>query len=1840
MKKIVTGFSAILFFISIISAQTPFGNGTDGDLIIESGSVVNVDMVKSKLAESSYYGSNQINVNDPSGFSAGDELLIITMQDSETDQDLNKCGQYEFNYIDHIMGNEVYLKGPLTKDFIVNNAIKHQVLKVPQYKNLIINGLLTCSSWNDSTGGVICFRVQEKISGTGSISAEGKGFKGGDHNGNISPNVNGFSGESFRGKAENRATNYMDVNDGGGASGDWKNSSGGDANGTGGGGGGSYGTMGNNGLDNSNNAKGGRAGLIYGENKLERVYLGSGGGGTGVDEQTNCWGATGGNGGGAIILFAKVIENTNILANGANGEKPDATNTSSQRGGSGAGSGGSIIISCDSLNLTTADINAQGGEGGDDVSWGGKGGKGGDGRIRINSNETSTNGTITPDAYLDDFHFSMYHYPIQNNKNFNAPQVIIASIYHNSEYSSFEKKLYYRINEGIFQSIDMAPNGKENEYTAEIPALTPNSKISYYILASDENATFTMPTEAAEQTFNFKIAGDNIDYLDVFCDADGKVHLTWQAIADDDLTGYSVYRSQTADFSPGVGNLIAGNIGEAQFTDNNAQDGLTYYYMVSANYDLGGNLAESFSKEVSVLVDNEALTTIYGYVRLEEKYNHSGIKINFIPTSPSAVADSVVTDALGYFQIPIIQGNYKILCHKPFFADYLSPEFSFVSDTKIEDILVFSTEGGQLKGNVSGVWEDNFYGIYGDITVPAGDSLVIEAGATIRFYGNYHFFVRGYLAIKGNEVNNILIDRGYPHLTPQWQGIDFFDESNDHNFIKFANIKHAYDGIYAYKCKPSLQNVILSSNSHSGIYCDNSAHMVVRNTEITGSITEYGIYIYNSAQPTLDSVYIHHVNRGIETYSSAFPMISNSIISNNSNYGIVFSYSSGKVINCDIYSNTNDGIHFIRANGYTLPEIRNCRIYSNTDNGVEFYNSYGNMDSCDIYANTSSGIYCGRGSGTINITNSDIYDNSHGIYVRNGNVRIKKNRINNNKSDGIYKSSSGSTLTLEYNTIILNSSDGIEVNASNNTFKNNIIYDNSQFGIRSNSNVEIFQYNDLSENLSGQISDLNKMPVNTWVMTSQTPDGSPADIYRNFSENPRLVDAENNDFHLRYDSPCIDAGIVSVLDPDGSISDVGAFYRDKGNPPKIFTNGYWDQTVALSWEKPVYDSVLSYNVYYKLASDKDYTLFGNTEYDSLNVSGLENAKLYDFSVKGVYPSYLSDFSPKVSEIPGTPLISFNPDATLVKVPESSSIEKELVITNPGTRELNVAINNSTGVFEMDKTNLLIYPGNSDTITLTFPYFNNEAKVYSLPVSTDIIGSENMNYELAIIYKSIVSSTPKHFSPVAITGKSYTLFISNAMIDENLIQIGDEIGVYDDEICVGARIFDGTFNFMITVAEADGTLPGYMAGNPMSFKIYDTSAGIEMEAKAVYSIGNGEFGYHKFSFLNLSGSIYKTQKVGLLPNYFNLISFNQFPRHSNAQTIFSQIEDMQIAYDAFGNVIIPEYGVNSIGDIDFRRGYWVYTDNSDTIFFEGTAIDPADWTIRLQPNRWNAIAFLGNEPTDITAAFPDNVVDSISIVKSSSGDSWIPDLGQNSIIDLLPGMGYQVYLKGEVPVDFSYLNPAKKKSGKSAFQLQSNHFNYTKTGLPFIVVLMIDPDIVKPGDELALFDQNLCVGANTYQSGQMVTIAAWEGNDNYHLPGFTKGNPIQIKIHHKTSNKVEEIVFEDPEKDSQGKYNLDNYAQLFMPGSALNNKIEQLDKNLILYPNPCRDFTTFKVDLPIDYDIHYSVIDLNGKTIIQGKVEQIMQNEQIRLELMHMNPGVYQFTLESGKVKIIRKLVKL
>jgi parallel beta-helix repeat protein len=2039
MKKIITILTGLIISISFVLSNNPLGNGTDGDFLVGTGQNITINTERTQLAGISKAGTNILYVSDESPFSIGDEIIIITMQDPNTNLSENQTGYYEIHKISSIRTNEIVLERSLSNDFDATGNIKHQAVKIPNYQNVTVDGTLTCPAWDGQIGGILIFRANGTVNVNtgGVITATGKGYRGPDRQ---IDNNNGIQGESILGLgSQTKAANAN-----GGAGGNHAYD---------GGGGGGYGTAGQNGNNNS------PGGIAIGDSLMNRLYFGGAGGTGGDNDNNNATNPNGGFGGGIIAIYAHTMDARNIQNNGTAGKPSGGSND----GGAGGGAGGSVLIN--TINLTIDTLFVNGGHGYKGTSY--HGGNGGLGRIRLNYNNLLSTDTITSSLYQDNFPGGIYHAEINDQTSETGPYAISADIFDNEGDAITIDTLYYRVNGGAYQGIDM--NTSDGiEFTASIPGQSLNSIIDYYFYASDGTDDYFAPDNYLTEPYQFRVAGMPPVFTSIIDNHDGSVTLHWNEPGNlTNFVDYTLHRSEEENFIPGTANDIAVGLSDTSYTDLNLNDFHRYYYKLAANYDYAGTPSVNYTEYATLLLADDTKTTVKGYVYLEGKSNHDEIKVKFHPISPSAELDSTTTNALGYFEKSIKAGIYDVSYSYPNYQTYPRLTNTLIDDdTDLNEITLDNLGNTNIFGNVKGVW-DGIYSIIGDITIPNGDTLIIKPGSEIRFLGDYHVYVEGYLEAIGAPADTILFTSlpANQQLAPgQWKGIDFRDVSDDNSILKYVKIRYADYGIDWNNANATLENSVIHDCYYHGLYLHNdNSDPLIRYVEVSScgyaDDNHHNIYV-NNGDPTLEYVFSHHSkNSGYGVYFNnyAYASVKHSFFYNNSSYGLrCYNRANVNIDSSQFFNNNSWGI---RIDYHSNATIKNSYVASNSGYGVCFNHDHNNwinpIFKNNIVENNSSwGIYCRRylrdysvianntvrnNGGGIRLyyyarpqiyENTVINNNSHGIEIHENNCEptIHHNIIAYNNGDGFIKNNYSGSPTLEFNTIFGNSGDGIEVN-NNGTHKinHNIIVNNNDNGVRSNSAIGEFQYNNVYGNKNDQVTDTTNLPVSGWVFIDVNRNGDPVDTYNNISLEPKFIFSDTLDFELQSKSPCINAGAASEPDPDGTPADLGAFYRELGNPYNIEVTGRGNQSVSLEWTEPVLDSIQSYRVFYKLSDSTTYHDSATTPNKYYTFTGLTNNVKYDFTVAGIYPGYVSGYAPKVSTKPGNPGIAIDPAAVKLDI-TTDTVEQFVKVTNNGDSDLNLYlplgaedgyahfdgnsdyihtgdhshlegmsaltiegwvrnnngsrtepfgkhyeqyqltmdINNGwfgmykgydngqyqhfygyydfeigtwyhlavtwtgkyiklyvNGIlvnqydnavpkaistngrnfqmgrradqglyylngdlaevrvwnvvrsaeainkykdqpldgtepglvgywplhndyndhstynvsttayghtylnngktptlpklpFAITKQNMLIAPGHTDSVLFKFHNTGQTGTyVYTTPFRSNVEFDSVFDYELSLTYGSEVPSSPQHFKPVAETGIPYEIVVTDAEIDGVTIDPGDEIGVFDDTLCVGAAIFDD-FNLVITAWQDNGpSKPGFTPGNKIKFVIFDTSAALEATVfETDYYIGDSTFGYREFSSVGLYSTIYKLQEISVRTNKYNLVSFNRLPKNSQAADLFGQIDSLEIAYDDDGNSYIPKLNVNSINEIDFRNAYYIFSTRKDTLQYQGTSINAENYNITLEPRKWNYISYLGENPVPITTAIHDSIKDSLDIVQTVIMDTsylYVPGI-TNTIGDMQPGAGYLVATNAEHDISLNYqINNGFKSGYLKQATVYPEYFEFEATGLAYNIIVsnpLLDDAPLQPGDELGAFDNGICVGAAVYTGDENTVLTAWKKSEDYGLPGYTEDNDIRIKVYSQAHAQVFDAQLSPVnEKSGNLQYEGNTYAHVSLKSYSditIDDAIAKTHDGVKAYPNPFTDQVTFTYIL--DKTTH---VTLEISNIIGNKTALLLNKNQ-------------------------------
>ncbi|NIM59041.1 MAG: DUF1565 domain-containing protein [Candidatus Aminicenantes bacterium] len=197
-----------------------------------------------------------------------------------------------------------------------------------------------------------------------------------------------------------------------------------------------------------------------------------------------------------------------------------------------------------------------------------------------------------------------------------------------------------------------------------------------------------------------------------------------------------------------------------------------------------------------------------------------------------------------------------------------------------------------------------------------------------------------------------------------------------------------------------------------------------------------------------------------------------------------------------------------------------------SDSGIDCPNFCTMLITNNIVTGCTNGIYCAQSSSII--SNNVISNNGNpnndtvdfAICCNDSSLTISNNLIIDNLEVAIYTCWSLSDSALILNNTIANNVDdhGVWCNESSPEIKNNIIVGNSGGIVAIYSSFPKISYNDVWNNMGADYD----------AQTGSICEPGIGDI----SADPMFVDAANGDYHLQYNSPCIDAGTNVPEFPD------------------------------------------------------------------------------------------------------------------------------------------------------------------------------------------------------------------------------------------------------------------------------------------------------------------------------------------------------------------------------------------------------------------------------------------------------------------------------------------------------------------------------------------------------------------------------------------------------------------------------------------------------------------------------------------------------------------------------------
>ena len=320
--------------------------------------------------------------------------------------------------------------------------------------------------------------------------------------------------------------------------------------------------------------------------------------------------------------------------------------------------------------------------------------------------------------------------------------------------------------------------------------------------------------------------------------------------------------------------------------------------------------------------------------------------------------------------------------------------FTFLISIAISTSLIAQTT---VSGSQSGTWAfaNSPYQVTGDITIPSGETLIIEAGVEVNFQGHYKILVSGDLQAVGTETDSIFFTTDNQPVG--WGGIHF--ETSEISSFLFCRFEYGktdagaeYPDIHGGAVRLIASDVVFSNC----VFADNDA---------------------SPSEGMGGAVYC--INTG--SYDEPLTFFTDCKFLRNQTYSeggaIKFTAdTNSEILRCEfVDNNCNYGGGAISFYGVVDTKITQCLFANN-------YTMYANGGAIHMLGFSNSMVF----SNCTITENSAVTGDGGGVYIVNGVVDFVNCIVYNNdamyggtQGDNVYVYPDGSTADINYSNLIM-----------------------------------------------------------------------------------------------------------------------------------------------------------------------------------------------------------------------------------------------------------------------------------------------------------------------------------------------------------------------------------------------------------------------------------------------------------------------------------------------------------------------------------------------------------------------------------------------------------------------------------------------------------------------------------------------------------------------------------------------------------------------------------------------------------------------------------------------------
>jgi hypothetical protein len=376
--------------------------------------------------------------------------------------------------------------------------------------------------------------------------------------------------------------------------------------------------------------------------------------------------------------------------------------------------------------------------------------------------------------------------------------------------------------------------------------------------------------------------------------------------------------------------------------------------------------------------------------------------------------------------------------------------------------------------------------------------------------------------------------------------------------------------------------------------------------------------------------------------------------------------------------------------------------------------------------------------------------------------------------------------------------------------------------------------------------------------------------------------------------------------------------------------------------------------------------------------------------------------------------------------------------------------------------------------------------------------------------------------------------------------------------------------------------------------------------------------------------------------WNMISSYINPTDINVENLLEPIqENLLLLRNNAGELYFPSLGINTIGNWDIAQGYKAYMMEEATLDIFGTKVVPEETPIEL-PQGWNWIAYLRDDEMSVVTAFED-IVDEILLVKNNVGNMYFPSLNINSLGNLEPTQGYQIYMMDAATLAYPANGSPRQALKGSELTPKATYIvpEIKRTGNS--MSLVIETVDLLNNSEIGIWtSDNVLVGSGKVHYSK-AAITVWGDNEQTEdIDGAKQLESLKAMVFDKESAISYEIELANIHslRTSKNQEYLSFSTEDIIMAKAVNSSINNADDLLLTCkPNPTTGETVIEYSLETNSFVSIKLYSMAGQLIqILTESENTAGFHTLNFDGSRLANGVYNLQMVVDGKSVNRLLV--